>query len=97
VLADWLGAPLSLLWSVGVFVLAWAVVLWRIESRPRVSPRTAWTIIALNTLWVIQSVLLVVLGWVPLTGLGVAFVLAQAAAVLALTDLQFVGVRRAAH
>jgi hypothetical protein len=94
-LSDVLGAPLSLLWSVGVFVLAWAAVLWRLEARARISPRTVWAIIALNILWAIESVLLVVLGWVPLTGLGVAFVLTQAVAVAGLSDLQFVALRRA--
>ena len=95
VLVDLLGAPLTLLWSVGVAVLAWSGALWWAERRERISPRAVWTIIALNLMWSLESVLLVVLGWVPLTGLGIAFVLLQAAAVLGLTDLQFVGLRRA--
>jgi hypothetical protein len=96
-LVDLLGASLTLLWSVGVAVLVWSGALWWVQLRARINPRAVWTIIALNLMWALESVLLVVLGWVPLTGLGVAFVLLQAAAVLGLTDLQFVGLRRALY
>jgi hypothetical protein len=47
-----------------------------------------------NLLWTVGSVLLVALGWFSPTWLGTAFVLAQAAAVLLLTELQFTGLRR---
>jgi hypothetical protein len=46
-----------------------------------------------NLLWTVGSVLLVALGWFSPTWLGTAFVLAQAAAVLLLTELQFTGLR----
>ena len=49
--------------------------------------------VAANLLWVLGSVALVVTGW-PLTALGVAFVLAQGAAVFLFADLQFLGMRR---
>ncbi len=42
VLDDLLGVPVVPLASVGVFLAAWAVVLWAISSRPRVSKTAAW-------------------------------------------------------
>jgi hypothetical protein len=51
-------------------------------------------VVAANLLWVLGSVALVVTGWWPLTALGVAFVLAQGAAVFLFADLQFLGMRR---
>jgi hypothetical protein len=54
-----------------------------------------WGIIALNILWVIDSVVLVAAGWFALTVLGTVFVLVQALAVAIFADLEFVGLRRA--
>src|SRR5918997_453104 len=45
--------------------------------------------------WVADSVALVATAWFPLTALGAAFVLAQAAAVFLFANLQFLGLRRA--
>jgi hypothetical protein len=52
-------------------------------------------VVATNLVWVADSVALVATAWFPLTALGAAFVLAQAAAVFLFADLQFLGLRRA--
>jgi hypothetical protein len=96
VLTDLLGAPLALLWPVGAVALAYAVGLWVLERQPRVAGSAAWTVIALNAAWAAASVLLLVLGGLPLTGLGIAFVLLQALIVAGFADLQFLGLRRSA-
>jgi hypothetical protein len=93
-LTDFLGAPLTLLWPVGAVALAYAVALWLAERRPRIDAATAWTVIALNIGWAGASVLLLVLGALPLTTLGVGFVVLQAIVVAGFADLQFVGLRR---
>lgn len=49
----------------------------------------------INALWVVASV--VVAAILPMTGLGVAFVLVQAAAVAVFAELQVVGLRRSAR
>jgi hypothetical protein len=93
-LADVLGTPLSLLWPTGVLLVAWAAALWVVASRSRMNTTAVWAIIALNILWVVDSIVLVAAGWFALTVLGTAFVLIQAAAVAVFADLEFVGLRR---
>jgi hypothetical protein len=51
--------------------------------------------VALNGLWAVDSAILVAARPIALTGLGVAFVLAQAAAVALFATLQFLALRRA--
>ena len=91
-----LGAPAGLLGPLGLGLLAYAVAVWLVAARRQVSRSAAWAAVILNGLWVIDSLVTVVFGWFALTGLGVAFVLAQAVAVAVLADLQFLGLRRAA-
>ena len=95
VLDDLLGIPVVLLAPVGVFLVAWAVVLWIISSRPRVSKTAAWVVILFNLAWTVDSAVVLAAGWFPLTAVGVAFVLAQAAAVVIVAAAQFYALRRA--
>jgi hypothetical protein len=94
-LADLLGIPGSLLVALGIFLVAYAAGVWYVGTRPHNSQGATWTIIALNLLWAADSVIAVAAGWLPLTTLGMVFVLAQAVAVLAFAELQFLGIRRA--
>ena len=95
VLDDLLGAPVVLLAPVGVFLVAWAVVLWVISSRPRVSKTAAWVVILFNLAWTVDSAVVLAAGWFPLTAVGVAFVLAQAAAVVIIAAAQFYALGKA--
>jgi hypothetical protein len=94
VLADLFGIPTGLLVPVGFLLLAYAAALWFTETRPNLNASAVQAIVAANALWIVTSVLVVVLGWFPLTGLGVAFVLTQAAAVAILADLEFTSLRQ---
>lgn len=94
VLDDLLGIPLALLVPVGLFLLAYAAFVWIVGTRRRINRTAAWIVVALNLVWVADSVVVVLAGLFSLTGLGVAFVLAQAVAVLLFADLQFLGLRR---
>ena len=95
-LEDLLGTPSSLLNPVGWALVGFAVVL-ALVSAPRTARRWAvWMVIVVNAAWVVDSVILVFAGWYPLTGLGTAFVFAQALAVAVLAELQLVGLRRVA-
>jgi hypothetical protein len=94
-LNDLLGTPVALLWPTGLFLIAYAAAIWVTAVRPTINRAAAWAAVVLNLLWVADSVVLVVAGWLPLTVLGTAFVVVQAVAVLLFADLQFVGLRRA--
>ncbi len=95
VLDDLLGVPVVPLASVGVFLAAWAVVLWVISARPRVSKTAAWVVILFNLAWTVDSAVVLAAGWFPLTAIGVAFVLAQIAAVAIIAAAQFYALKRA--
>ena len=53
-----------------------------------------WSIIGLNVVWVIDSVLILATGWVEPNALGYAVVIAQALAVGVFAELEYVGLRR---
>ena len=89
-----LGAPLTLLVPAGLFLVAYAAFVWIVGTRGRINRTAAWSVAAVNVLWVLASVALLVAGWFPLTALGVAFVLAQAAAVALFAALQLLGLQR---
>jgi hypothetical protein len=96
--APWLtalfGLPQALLIAAGVVCLIWAAIVGWPARRPQVAAAAVWAIIAVNALWVVESAALLLLGWVEPTRLGTAFVVAQALAVAAFAELQFVGLKR---
>jgi hypothetical protein len=55
---------------------------------------SVWLVIGGNLVWTADSLLLLVSGWVAPTGLGMAFVAAQALAVAGFAALQWLGLRR---
>ena len=91
-----LGIPAALLLPLGLFLVAYAAAVWLTGARARLSRTAAWAVVGLNAVWAIDSLALVAAGWLPLTALGVAFVLAQAAAVTLFAALQILGLRRLA-
>lgn len=96
VLDDLLGTPLALLVPVGVFLIVWAAALWVLTSRFRISRTAVWAVIGLNLLYAVDAIIVAVTGWFPLSVLGTAFVLAQAAAVALFAAAQLYALRRAA-
>ena len=50
--------------------------------------------IGINLLWIADSIAILLMGWFAPTVLGIAFVLAQAAAVAIVTELEVIGFRR---
>lgn len=90
-----LGTPLSLLVPVGLVLTVYALAIWMAGSHSHISKQAVSAAIVINLLWTVSSIVVVVAGWFSLTGLGIAFVLAQAAAVALFADLQFLGMRRA--
>jgi len=90
-----LDLPPILLFGAGLVMLAWAAVTGWLGTRLVVPRGGAIAAVVVNLVWVANSVVLLLTGWVEPNGLGVAFILVQALAVLALTELQYTGLRRA--
>lgn len=91
-----LGLPAALLRPAGIALLPFAAIVAVIATRVHVVRPAVWAVIVLNAAWAVESVLLLVSGWVAPTSFGDAFVVAQAAVVAAFAELEFFGVRRAA-
>ncbi|MDT0328432.1 hypothetical protein [Nocardiopsis lambiniae] len=94
-LTDLLGLPLALSVTAGILLLvfgAWLASMagGRGPTRPGVR-----TVIAVNAVWVVASLALAAGLLIDPTGLGVAFLVAQAVAVAVLTVLEAVALRRA--
>lgn len=95
-LGELFGLPFVLLLVAGIVLLPLALVLYWMSNQTLLSRTGAWAVIALNSLWVVESAVLLVTGYVQPTALGYAFVIGQALVVLLLAELEFFGLRRSA-
>jgi hypothetical protein len=89
-----LGLPEPLMRYVGLFLLPYAAVVAFVGIRETVMTGVIWVIITVNALWVADSILLLLSGWVTPTLLGTTFVIVQALIVAAFAEAQFIGLRR---
>ena len=89
-----LGLPGGLLRNAGVSLFPFAMFLVYVASCASLSKLAVWSVILLNALWILDSFLLFVTGWVNPTQLGYAFVTAQALVVAVLASLEFVGLQK---
>lgn len=96
-LSSLLALPVALLTGAGLLMLPWCAVLLWLARRETLDRRAVWAVIAVNAVWVVDSLLLLVSGWVQSTLLGQAFVIAQALAVVLFAELQFFGLKRSAE
>jgi hypothetical protein len=94
-LAGLLGPAAGALRGVGAFLVAYALGLVLLAAREAIPRAGAWTVVVGNALWALSSIGAVVAGRETFTVLGVAVVLAQAAAVAVFAYLQWLGLRRA--
>lgn len=93
-LAAPLGLPETFLRGAGIVLLPCAVLLGFLASR-KILPRFAvYAVIGINLVWIVDSIAILLMGWFAPTGLGIAFVLAQAAAAAIVTELEVIGFRR---
>jgi hypothetical protein len=93
-LANLLQLPVDLISEAGIVLLPFAAFVGYVASRSEPARFAVWAIIALNVVWVIDSIALLVAGWVEPNALGYAAVIAQAVGVLVLADLEYMGYRR---
>ncbi|RAI56970.1 hypothetical protein [Roseicella frigidaeris] len=95
-LARWFGLPAAMLLQVGIVLLGFALLVGGLAWR-RASPHLlVWAVILGNALWALDSLLLLVSGWVAPTLPGGLFVVAQALVVAVLAALEHAGLRRSA-
>lgn len=92
--ADLFALPVDFVLYAGVAMLVWAAVTGWLGTRPAVPRGGAVAAIVVNLIWAIDSFALLVTDWVDPNGLGTAFIVVQAVAVLAVTELQYTGLRR---
>lgn len=95
-LAPRLGLPAALLQAAGLALLPFVgLLVWLV--RRSAPPRSAvWAVVAINLVWVLESLLIGAGLWFAPTALGQGFVLAQAGAVAVLAALQASALRRGA-
>lgn len=94
VLPEWLGLPHGLLLGAGLFLLPYAGFVAFLGTRPLLTRAIVWLVIVMNGLWAVESLALLLGGWLAPTRLGTAFVVMQALVVLAFAQLQYIGLRR---
>ena len=94
-LAEPLGLSPAFMQPVGWFLLPYAAVLAFLATRPALPRGVVWGLVAFNVIWTVESLAVMALGWVQPTGLGIAFVAAQAVAAVVVGDLQYLVLRRA--
>jgi hypothetical protein len=94
-LAQLLNLPAMLLTGTGAFLLVYAATVAFVASRDPLPRPLVWMFVIGNLGWAVACVALLASGWLQPTGLGMAWVLAQAACVAVLAELQWTGLRRA--
>ena len=92
--ASILNVPAELLSQAGFGLLPFAAFVAFVASRAIPSRTAVWIIMALNAVWIVDSVLLLFGGWVQPNLLGQAFIVTQAVFVLVLTELEYMGLKR---
>lgn len=93
---DLTALPIDLVRYAGLALLPFAVLVALIATRADIPRAGTWAVIAINTIWVVESFLLLFSGWVRPTLPGQIFVVVQALIVAGLAELEFIGLRRAA-
>ena len=93
-LENLLGLPETLLRTAGLILLPYAAAIAALGTRDRLPRAAVWAVIALNVVWAVESALLLVSNWTDPTGLGIGFVIFQAAVVAGFAVAQYIGLRR---
>ncbi len=97
-LTNWLSSLLALpgefLFSVGVVLIPLVAFLLWLSRRESMARAAVYTVIGLNALWVVLSLLVLLSGWFTPNLLGYAFVIVQAVVVLVFIELEWIGLKR---
>jgi len=91
-----LGLPVALMREAGLVLVPYVALVAFVGTRATIGRGAVQAIIALNVLWVLGSVAVLLAAPIAPTALGYAFVIAQAVAVGVFAELQVIGLRREA-
>jgi hypothetical protein len=93
-LSELFGLGETLLFGAGLLLLPLAALIAWLALQPVPPAPLVWVVIVGNVAWTAESFLLISTESARITALGTAFVAVQAAAVLGIASLEYVGVRR---
>lgn len=93
-LSEPLGVPVALMRYAGVSLLPFAALLVYLATRENLSSAVVWAVIVANALWAVDSILIILIGWVEPTVLGHAFIIAQALVVALFAEAQYIGLKK---
>ncbi len=93
-LAGPLGISSAFLFYIGVVLVPWVALLGWILVKRSVPNFVIWLVIAVNALWVADSIILMLGNWLQPTTFGYAFIIAQTVIVAGFAEFQFVGMRK---
>jgi len=93
-LAELLALPRELLLGSGLALLPLGLFLLWLSSGETVNRLLVWAVLAVNALWVVDSLLLLIAGWIAPNLLGHIFVIGQALLVLLFIELELMGLKR---
>lgn len=93
-LAPMLGLPLMLLREAGLILLPFAAFVAYVATRKEVPRGGVWAVIVCNAIWVLDSIVLLLSGWVNPTMPGQVFIVAQALVTAVFAELEFFALRK---
>ena len=93
-LAPWLNLPEALLRETGLFLIAYTALVGWLGTRQTMPKALVGIVVAGNAAWTAASIALLFSGWVTPNLLGEIAVAAQAIAVGAFAELQYIGLRK---
>lgn len=88
-----LGFPAGFLRGAGLLLLPCAALLAWFAGREMLPRLVVHAVIGVNLLWIADSIAILLTGWFQPSALGIAIVLAQAAAVAVITEREVVGLK----
>jgi hypothetical protein len=94
ILASFCNLPESLLIYSGLSLLPFAAIVGLLARRDALPVAIVWAVIAYNALWSLDSIVLLLSGWIAPNAFGLVFVIGQALVVAALAECQYIGLRR---
>lgn len=88
------GLPAKLMQNAGISLFPFAAFVLYLATKENPAVSLVWAVILLNALWTVDSIFLLLSGWIEPTAVGTGFILFQAAGVAMLAGLEYIGLRK---
>ncbi len=89
-----LGVAAGPLRAIGIALIAYSVAVWVLASRSPINRTGVRAVIAANAIWAVESVIVLIAGWVDPQTLGGVWIALQALVVGGFAALQYAALRR---